>query len=127
MRSRRRYGGAWVGGEPACPPAGPGGRGPSAPVQQPAGSLKHRLQSPVSHVRGPLELLTFGGCPIVTAIPVSVGEAGNGTAYFQVLSYAGTVTISVLTDPDHFPELDSLAAALRAELDLISPGCATRH
>jgi hypothetical protein len=88
---------------------------------------QHRLHSLVSHVRGPVEPLTFGGCPIVSAIPVSVGEAGNGTVYFQVLSYAGTVTISVLTDPDHFPELNALAGALRAELDLISPGCATRH
>ena len=88
---------------------------------------QHRLHSLVSHVRGPVEPLTFGGCPIVSAIPVSVGEAGNGTVYFQVLSYAGTITISVLTDPDHFPELNALAGALRAELDLISPGCATRH
>jgi diacylglycerol O-acyltransferase / wax synthase len=56
-----------------------------------------------------------------------VGEAGNGTVYFQVPSYAGTATISVLTDPDHFPELDALTRALRAKLDLISPGCATRH
>jgi WS/DGAT/MGAT family acyltransferase len=88
---------------------------------------QHRLHSLVSHVRGPVEPLTFGGCPIVSAIPVSVGEAGNGTVYFQVLSYAGTITISVLTDPDHFSELDALAGALRAELDLISPGCTTRH
>lgn len=85
---------------------------------------QHRLHSLVSYVRGPAELLTFGGCPIVSAIPVSVGEAGNGPVYFQVLSYAGTVTISVLADPGHFPELDALAGDLRAGLDLISPGCA---
>jgi diacylglycerol O-acyltransferase / wax synthase len=77
---------------------------------------QRRLHSLVSHVRGPAELLTFGGCPIVSAIPVSVGEAGNCTVYFQVLSYAGTIVISVLTDPDHFPELDALAVALRTEL-----------
>lgn len=87
---------------------------------------QHRVHSLVSHVR-PEEPVTFGGCPIVSAIPVSVGEAGNGTVYFLVLSYAGTVTISVLTDPDHFPELDALAGALRAELDLICPGCAARQ
>jgi len=88
---------------------------------------QHRMHSLVSHVRGPMQLLTFGGCPIVSAIPVSVGEAGNGTVYFQVLSYAGTVTISILTDPDRLPELDALAGALRTELALISPGCAARH
>ncbi len=88
---------------------------------------QHRLHSLVSHVRGPVEPLAFGGCPIVSAIPVSVSEAGNGTVYFQVLSYAGTVAISMLADPDHFPELDALAGALHAELDLISPGCAARQ
>jgi hypothetical protein len=63
-----------------------------------------------------VEPLTFGGCPIVSAIPVSVGEAGNGTVYFHVPSYAGTVTISVLTDPDHFPELDALGPVLVAPM-----------
>jgi hypothetical protein len=39
--------------------------------------------------------------------------------YFEVLSYAGTLTVTAITDPDHFPDLDTLTDALRAELDVI--------
>jgi WS/DGAT/MGAT family acyltransferase len=80
---------------------------------------QHRLHTLVSHVRGPSDQVTFGGFPISAAIPVVVGDAGNVTVYFEVLSYAGTLTITVITDPDHFPDLETLADALRAELDLI--------
>ena len=86
---------------------------------------QHRLHSLVSHVRGPAEPVTFGGSAITSAIPVSVGEAGNGTVYFQVLSYAGTITIAAITDPAHFPELGTLTEALRAELYKISRDAAT--
>jgi hypothetical protein len=54
-----------------------------------------------------------------------VGEAGNGTVYFQVLSHAGTITIAAITDPAHFPELGALTEALRAELYKISRDAAT--
>ena len=74
---------------------------------------------------GPAEPVTFGGSPITSAIPVSVGEAGNGTVYFQVLSHAGTITIAAITDPAHFPELGALTEALRAELYKISRDAAT--
>jgi hypothetical protein len=40
--------------------------------------------------------------------------------YFEVLSYAGVVTIAVIVDPDHFPDLDVLVEGLRAEADLIA-------
>jgi hypothetical protein len=73
----------------------------------------------VSHVRGPRELITFGGCPVSSVVPVSVAEGGNMPAYFAVFSYAGTVTITAIVDPDHFPDLDTLIDGLRAELDLI--------
>ena len=39
--------------------------------------------------------------------------------YFEVLSYAGTLTVTVIADPDHFPDLATLTDALRAELDVI--------
>ena len=81
---------------------------------------QHRLHTLVSHVRGPAEQVTFGGFPISSAIPVVAGESGNITVYFEVLSHAGTLTITVIVDPDHFPDLDTLTDELRAELDLIS-------
>jgi diacylglycerol O-acyltransferase len=80
---------------------------------------QHRLHTLVSHVRGPAEQVTFGGSPITSAIPMVVAEGGNITVYFEVLSYAGTLTITVITDPDHFPDLRTLTEALRAELDQI--------
>jgi WS/DGAT/MGAT family acyltransferase len=80
---------------------------------------QHRLHTLVSHVRGPAEQVTFGGFAITSAIPLVVAEGGNITVYFEVLSYAGTLAISVITDPDHFPDLDTLTDALRTELDLI--------
>jgi hypothetical protein len=52
-------------------------------------------------------------------IPAGVGPGGNIPVYFEVLSYAATLTVTAIADPDHFPELGTLADALRAELDLI--------
>jgi len=81
---------------------------------------QHRLHTLVSHVRGPDQPITFAGARIVAAIPVAVAEAGNITVAFEVLSYAGTVTITAIVDPDHFPDLAILTESLRAELDLLA-------
>lgn len=80
---------------------------------------QHRLHTLVSHVRGPAEQVTFGRFLITSAIPVVMADAGNMTVYFEALSYAGTLTITVITDPDHFPDLATLTCALRAEIDRI--------
>jgi len=80
---------------------------------------QHRMHTLVSHVRGPRTAVTFGGTPITTAIPIGLGDGGNLTVFFEVLSYAGTVTISVIADADLFPDLDTLIDGLRAELDLV--------
>jgi hypothetical protein len=37
----------------------------------------------------------------------------------EVLSYAGTLTLTATVDPGHFRDLSALTDALRAELDLI--------
>jgi WS/DGAT/MGAT family acyltransferase len=80
---------------------------------------QHRFHTLVSHVRGPAEPVTLGGSRIISAIPVGVSPGGNIPVYFEVLSYAGTLTVTAITDPDHFPDLDTLTDALRAELDVI--------
>ncbi|MEO6083330.1 MAG: WS/DGAT domain-containing protein, partial [Umezawaea sp.] len=59
--------------------------------------------------------MSFLGAPVVDLIPVS-GISGNVTIAFVALSYADTLTVTVITDPDHVPDLDYLAEALHHEL-----------
>src|SRR4029453_5088051 len=78
-----------------------------------------RFPTLVPHVRGPVEPVTLGGHQVSAAIPVGVGEVGNTTVYFEVLSYAGVLTITVIIDPDHGPDLADLTRLLQSELDSI--------
>lgn len=81
---------------------------------------QHRFHTLVSHVRGPAEPVTFAGFTVTSAIPVVLAEGGNITVSFEVLSYAGTLTVTAITDPGHFPDPSLLADALLAELNRIS-------
>lgn len=83
-------------------------------------SHQHRLHTLVSHLRGPDVRLHVDGHAVVDAVPIAVGEGGNMPVYFEVLSYAGTLTVTVVVDPDHFPELDLLASSLAAELEALT-------
>jgi WS/DGAT/MGAT family acyltransferase len=85
-------------------------------------SMNHQrlLHTLVSNVRGPEEPWTFAGATVGAVIPVMVGEAGNVTVSFVVLSYAGILTITVVADPDHVPDLPILTTALQAELDALT-------
>ena len=80
---------------------------------------QRRFHTLVTHVRGPAEPLTLDGHPVTEAIPVAIGERGNMTVSFEVLSYAGMLTITVLVDPEHGPDLDDLTRSLQHELDSI--------
>ena len=80
---------------------------------------QHRVHTLVSHVRGPTRPVNLGGHPVTSVIPAAIGQGGNITVAFEVLSYAGNLTISAVVDPDHFPDLDALTDGLRAELDQI--------
>ena len=80
---------------------------------------QHRFHTLVSHVRGPLHPVTFGGLTVRSAIPVAVGEGGNQTVFFEVLSYAGTVAVTSIVDPDRFAELSQLTNELRRQLEQI--------
>jgi diacylglycerol O-acyltransferase len=81
---------------------------------------QHRFHTLVSHVRGPAEPVTFAGSTVTSAIPAGVGPGGNIPVHFEVLSYAGTLTLTATADPVRFPDLSALADALHAELDLIT-------
>jgi WS/DGAT/MGAT family acyltransferase len=80
---------------------------------------QHRFHTLVTHVRGPAEPVTLAGHAVSAAIPIAVGEAGDTTVSFEVLSYAGVLTIAAITDPDHGPDLDDLMEQLRNQLDVI--------
>ncbi len=69
----------------------------------------------VTNLRGPETQLVFLGAPITQVLPTAV-ITGNVTVSFAVLSYAGTLAITLIADPDACPDLDTLSGALRAEL-----------
>ena len=81
---------------------------------------QRRMHTLVSTVRGPERPIAFAGAPIVGIIPISVGEAGNMTVSFTVLSYADDLTITAVVDPDRFPDMPTLIRALQAELALLT-------
>ena len=81
---------------------------------------QRQLHTLVSNLPGPDRPLTFAGAPVRAIVPVALGDTGNTTVSFDVLSYAGTVSITVVADPDHVPDLPDLAAALRAQVEALT-------
>jgi hypothetical protein len=79
-----------------------------------------------SNIHGPDRTLAVAGIPIESIIPISAGEVGNITAGFVVLSYAGTLTITIVADGDQTPDLPALASALEDELDALVRSSAGR-
>jgi hypothetical protein len=75
----------------------------------------------VTNLRGPDDRLTFLAAPVTDVIPVS-SISGNVTVGFAVLSYAGTLVVTVVADPQHCPDLPVLVAHLRDELDRLATG-----
>jgi len=69
----------------------------------------------ITNVRGPSRRLRLCGATISAVVPVTVA-AGNVTVSFGVLSYAGTLVVTVVADPGRLPDLGVLTAALRQEL-----------
>jgi diacylglycerol O-acyltransferase len=65
-----------------------------------------------TNLRGPGARLSFLGAPIEDLLPVAV-VTGNVTVSFAVLSYAGTLAVTVIADPDACPDLDVLRDALQ--------------
>jgi diacylglycerol O-acyltransferase / wax synthase len=73
----------------------------------------------VTNLRGPDQPLTFNGATVTDVIPITL-TTGNVTVAFAALSYAGTLTITVIADSGRVRDLPVLAGALRAELALAS-------
>ena len=72
----------------------------------------------VSNLRGPESRLSFLQRPVTSIIALS-SAAGNVTVAFAVLSYAGSLTITVIADPDTCPDLSELRDLLEEELRVL--------
>ncbi|MGJ7440357.1 wax ester/triacylglycerol synthase domain-containing protein [Aquipuribacter sp. MA13-6] len=77
------------------------------------------VNSFLSNVRGPTDPLTVAGLPVLRLVPLT-SPGGNIGASFTAVSYAGTLTVTVTTDPDVVTDVAALAAAVRAELETIA-------
>ena len=64
-----------------------------------------------TNLRGPAEPVFFGGHPIRAIVPAAVNP-GNVGVSFDVLSYAGILGMTVVTDPEIVTEPDRLTAEL---------------
>jgi hypothetical protein len=69
----------------------------------------------LTSMRGPDEVLALGGAPIRRIVPITQAT-GNVPVAFAALTYAGTITVAVIGDPDLVPEIDALASSLAREL-----------
>lgn len=81
----------------------------------------------VTNLRGPRAPLTLLGARVGEIVPITT-TTGNVPVVFGALSYAGTLAVTVVADPDVCPELDTLVAALRADLAAVlsAPGVRDR-
>ncbi len=86
-------------------------------------SRQRLVSTLVTDLGGPDASLSFLGTPISRVIPL-LSTMGNVTVAFGVLSYAGTLTVTIVADPERCPDLPVLAEALQRELDV--PAC-TAH
>ena len=75
----------------------------------------------VTNLRGPAEPVRIAGVTVTGLVPISLAT-GNVTVAFAAMSYAGTMTVTVVTDPTHHPDRDVLLRALEAELVTGRPG-----
>lgn len=76
---------------------------------------QHLIHTFVTNLKGPSSALSLGGFPIAGIVPITPAT-GNVTVSFAVLSYAGTLTITIVSDPTACPDVDTLRRALVSEL-----------
>jgi WS/DGAT/MGAT family acyltransferase len=79
---------------------------------------QHLVASFVTSVPGPTAPLRLGGADVVAAWPATV-LAGNVRLALAVLSYAGRLHLSVISDPQALPDVAVFADALRLDLEAL--------
>ncbi len=77
------------------------------------------VNSFLSNVRGPADRLNVGGLPVLDLVPLT-SPGGNICASFTAVSYAGTLMVTVMTDPDVLPDVAELTGAVRTELERLA-------
>ena len=76
---------------------------------------QHLVDTFETNLRGPVERLRLGGHSVRAVIPMAVSPGNVGVSY-DVLSYAGTLGITVVADPVVVPDLDRLTGLLSKAL-----------
>ena len=80
----------------------------------------------ISNVPGPQVPLYMAGARMVANFPISVITDGMGLN-ITVMSYCGRMDFGLVSDRDQMPDVWSLMAWLREELDAIMPGAAAKR
>ena len=80
---------------------------------------QHVVTTFVTNLRGPDTPASFLGSTIAGLVPLTM-VAGNVVVAFAVLSYAGTLTVTVTVDTDAVPDSAVLVGALQDELDALT-------
>lgn len=80
---------------------------------------QHLVTTFVTNLRGPDATVTFLGATIAEVVPLTM-VTGNVTVAFAVLSYAGTLTVTVTVDAEAVPDSRFLVDALDAELGALT-------
>ncbi|GAA4884060.1 hypothetical protein GCM10023403_59320 [Pseudonocardia benzenivorans] len=75
---------------------------------------QRRLHTIVSLVRGPAGPLTLGGVPVTRMVPLALGDQGSITVTVVALAATGRLVVTIHADPVRVPELDRVAAGVRA-------------
>jgi diacylglycerol O-acyltransferase len=95
--------------------------GPVFRLLAPTGLLRwligrqRQIHAFATYLHGPAEPVSFGGAPVTAVIPL-IGLTGNVPVSFVALSYAGTLRITVVSDPGRVPDVAVVTAALRRDL-----------
>ncbi len=76
----------------------------------------------MTNLRGPDQRYRFAGATVSEILPSITGDV---TVSFGVLSYAGTLVVVIVADPERHPDLDALATMLQAELDSLARAAGT--
>ncbi len=80
---------------------------------------QRRVNTFVTNLRGPTQQLRFAGIPVTEILPLT-GTTGNVTVSFAILSYAGTLAVTIVADPVRNPDLDILTDLLQQELSALA-------